>query len=121
MRIKKLALAATVLAAATTASVLVPASDAAALNQVKCNRKSYAKTHYNIGNSGNGNSGNTKKACYANSGNLYPSNMVRFTKLWSGNNDIILTFEGGKKQFLPRHHSQTWPRGIKIRILRILP
>ncbi|MFI6663024.1 hypothetical protein ACIBL8_46970 [Streptomyces sp. NPDC050523] len=118
MRIKKAALAATVLVAATTASVLVPASSALATNQVTCKKGAgFVRIEgHKVGDHA------IKQGCIANAGDpMAISEHDRITKIRTGNNDIYWYGANGKRHFLGRHDHDEWGHGgiemTKIKIL----
>ncbi|MFI6663023.1 hypothetical protein ACIBL8_46965 [Streptomyces sp. NPDC050523] len=114
MRIKKAALAVTMLMAATTASVLVPASSASAMDEVPCgNRTDLVKIHWYHPDAG------AVWKCFANDGRgVRPTEGVRTMEIRTGNNDIYW-WANGKRHLLTRGKTSPWPKGHSVRVTQI--
>src|SRR5262245_16145229 len=103
-RIKKVALAATLVMTASTASVLISAFSAAAIEQVPCHgRKDFVNVRwYDVDNH------KSVHQCLADAGTGKVPKDDRITYISTGNNDVVW-WTHGKRHFLPRHDDKKWP------------
>ncbi|MFI6662830.1 hypothetical protein ACIBL8_45905 [Streptomyces sp. NPDC050523] len=112
--IKKAALAATVLATASTASVFISAFSAAAIDQIPCHgRTEFVNVRwYDVDDH------KTVHLCLANASVGTVPDDDRITYISTGKNDVV-RWVHGKSHFLPRHHDEKWPKSDGAEITKI--